>query len=192
MKPDKKSYLFIFLIIAAVILFVVFFPFRPIPDGLPNDYYDRIEVLEDNNVDLYVYSDDIDFNGDYDYFKVFSINDLSHPNSGHMNVLVLDMNKNIQNELATEEQIRRLYEVNFFTIIFVNYESSGSSQYDHFIDFVDLNSDMITFSYDAFGNGFSGSNSGDLPSCQMLMYAILHEIVLIVEENKQMITSNLR
>ncbi len=185
MKQDKRNIFFIFPIIVAIILLVLFFPFRKIPDGVPSDYYDRIDVLNDNDVDLYLYSDEIDFNGDYDYKKVYNFTDLGNPMGSHINVLVIDMKKNIQKELATEEQIARLYETYFFTIMFVNYESSGSSQYSTFIDDIDQDSDMIIFSYDSSGNGYSGSDSGGFPSNQFLMYAILDNIGYIVEENKK-------
>jgi hypothetical protein len=101
-----------------------------------------------------------------------------------MKVLVLDMNKNLQQEFATEEQIQILYEEFGFTIMFANYASSNSTQYDDFIDIGDLESDLIIFTYDAYHNGYSGSISGEFPTNQMLMYAILDNIAYIILENE--------
>ena len=183
MKSNSKFYFLLFPIIILVILFFILFPFRTIPDGIPNDYFENIDVLNDNDVDLYLYSDEIDFNEDYDYIKVFNLNDLSQINGNHINFLVIDMNKNVEMEFASEEEIRRLHELRFFNIIFVNYNTSGSTQYGNFIDLYDMDSDLIIFYYDAFGNSWDGSNAGDLPSKQILMYAIIDNIARIIEEN---------
>jgi len=185
MKSDKSGFLLLVLIGIVVIVFLIVFPFKKIPQGVPNDYYDRINLLDDSGVNLYLYSDDIDFNGDYRYIDVFGWSDVINTSSSHMKVLVLDMNKNLQQEFATEEQIQRLYDEFYFTIIIVNYASSGSTQLEHLIDPVDLESDIIIFSFDANHNQYSGSVSGEFPTNQMLMYAILDNIAYILEENNQ-------
>jgi len=190
MKLFKRYHYFIFPIIVTVILFVISFPFQKIPDGIPdgvpNDYFDRIDVLNDNDVDLFIYSDEIDFDDDYETNKISNFGDLSSANTNHINVLVIDMNKNEQREFSTREQIKELYQLNFFTIMFVNYESSDISQYSSFIGEIgDNDSNIITFEYDADSDTwYGGSMSNESISKQMLMYVILHEISLMVEENK--------
>lgn len=169
--------------LVVIILAFAFFN-KKIPEGVPNDYFDRINIINDSHVNVYLYSDVIDFNDDYQYVKILNWEDLNHSSISSLNVLVLDMNTNIHNELATEEQIEELYEMHKFTIIIVNYASSDSSQFDHLIDAVDLESDLIIFSYDVNHIGYSGSISGEFPTNQMLMYAILDNIAYIIEENK--------
>lgn len=58
-KIMKKSFIIITVlsIVAISIVLLFIFPLHPIPDGLPNDYYERFDVLIDNNIKLYVYSD---------------------------------------------------------------------------------------------------------------------------------------
>lgn len=185
MKASKNSIFLLLLavIVVTIVVIISVFPLKKIPEGIPNDYYDVIKVLNNEGVHLYLYSDDIDFNGDYEYISVTNFENLVNISASHMNVLVLDMNKNVQEAFATEEQIKQLYEDRFFTIIIVNYAYSGSSQLDNFIDVLDLESDMITFGYNAYGSKNIGSLSGELPTLQILMYSILHEIKITIGEN---------
>lgn len=172
--------------IGAIVGLLVFgLLYRRIPEGIPNDYYERIDLLNENHVNMYVYSDEIDFNGDYRPIPVSYIGQLPHFTNGQMNVLVLDMNKNLEVAFATEEQLTQLYEVYSYIVIIVNYASSNSTQFDDFIDMADLESDMIMFYYDAYHSEQIGSVSGEFPSDQMLMYAILHQVSMILEENDQ-------
>jgi hypothetical protein len=190
MKLVKRYHYFIFPIIVTVILFVVSFPFQKIPDGIPDgvpiDYFDRIDVLNDNDVDLFIFSDEIDFDDDYETIQISNYGDLSSANTNHVNVLVIDMNKNVQMPFSTRQQIKELYKLNFFTIMFVNYESSDISQYSSFIGEIgDNDSGIITFEYDADSDTWYGGSylSGSF-SKQMLMYAIVHDVSLMIEENK--------
>lgn len=182
MKSNKKSYFILLPIVVLIAFLLSLIEFRPIPEGIPNDYYDRIDVLEEYDIRMHVYSDTIDFNGDYEFIPVNHLSDIDLRLNTRMNVLVLDMEKYVQSEFATEEQIRNLYETNGVTIIIVNYFSSNSTQFEDFIDFADVESDMITFGYGENHISEIGSMSGTFPSNQMLMYAILHNIANTLNE----------
>ncbi|MCK7470776.1 MAG: hypothetical protein MZU95_08305 [Desulfomicrobium escambiense] len=139
-------------------------------------------MLEEYNVRMYVYSDTIDFNGDYGFIPVVSLSDIDTTFHSPMNVLVLDMEKYTQTEFATEEQIRQLYEVNGYTLMIVNYARSNSTQFSDFMSAADIQSDFITFGYGVNHIREIGSWNGSFPSNQMLMHAISHNIANTLKE----------
>lgn len=184
MKISNRTGIFIVFGIGAIVslLFFSLLHWR-VPEGVPSDYYERIDQLNENRVNMYVYSDEIDFNGDYHPILVSNVGQLPHFTDGRMNILVLDMNKNRDDAFATEEQLTQLYAVYSYIVIIVNYASSNSTQFDDFIDVTHLESDMIVYYYDQYHGEQNGSVSEAFPSDQMLMYAILHQVSMILTEN---------
>jgi len=183
-KTSTFGIIIIFLVIGITAWFLISnFSFTTYPEGVPNDYYDRIDLLEDNDIKLYVYSNNIDFNDDYEYISVSNLFSLSAIINDYGNFLVIDMNKYKISEFTTEEEIQYLYNVKKITIFIVNYASSESDQLINFVDDRDFDSDLIIYSYDSSLTNYTATNSGDFPTDQMLMYAILDQIAYIIEEN---------
>ena len=151
-----------------------------IPDGLPIDYFENIQLVEASHVEIYVYSDTIDFNGDCAYIPVTTLAELPIESSDAMRVLVLDMNKSVEDEFATPQQLDRLFEDDGYQIFIVNYESSASLRYDGLMDRSHTYSDLIQFTHDVYGNDTIGSMSGDVPTEDHLMYFIIHGIKMIL------------
>ncbi|MFA5006466.1 MAG: hypothetical protein WC509_03235 [Candidatus Izemoplasmatales bacterium] len=185
MKDNKsRYYLFLIPLIALIVFVISLIDFRPVPEGVPNDYYDRIDLVEKYDVNLFVYSDVIDFNDDILFKRISSMSDLDILNFSLMNVLVIDMNKYVLSEFASEEEIRQLYEVRGVTLMIVNYASSNSEQLEDFINPADVDSDLIIFGYAVDHVQDIGSIIGTFPSNQMLMYAILHQISNTLKEQR--------
>lgn len=156
--------------------------FTTIPEGVPDDYYERIETIEENEATIYVYSDNINFNDDYEYENVNSFLDLTDVESDYKSFLVIDMEKYKDREFATEEEIEVLYSIKKVCIIIVNYSNSGSDQLLNLISDSDYESDLIVFMFDSAYTEKTITNSGEFPTNQMLMYAILHQVSMIIED----------
>ncbi len=179
MKTFTALVLVSIIAISIVLLFV--FPLHPIPKGVPNDYYERFDVLIDHNVNLYVYSDEINFNDDIQYNKVFHINEV--PFSSENNTfIIIDMNKyNNDTDFASESEIKQYYEDYKVNIVFVNYRSSDSELLIDFIDSRDLESDLIIYGYDKYNVSTKGSVDDQFPSSQMMMYAVIDQIAYLIQ-----------
>jgi len=176
---DKKIVFFVFIIIIAVIIYLAL-PVYRIPDGVPADYFERISLIEDTKSKVFLYSDDIDFNGDLDIIKVNNIDDIPLLNLSDNRFLIIDMNKYDSNEFGTAQEIENLYRNQCFYIIIVNNKTSRSGELNQL--FADGSSDLITLTFDAcHGNYYTETNNGELPSFQILMYAILDKIGYIIE-----------
>lgn len=165
--------------ISIVLLFV--FPLHPIPDGLPNDYYERFDVLLDNNIKLYLYSDEIDFNDDIQYHTISDIDEV--PISSTLKTfIIVDMNKyNNDSDFASELEIQKYYEDYRVGIVFINYMSSHSELLTDFIESSDFESDLILYGYDKYNVATKGSVTDEFPSHQMMMYAIIDQIAYLIE-----------
>lgn len=181
MKNQGTFLVVVFIVIMAAIIYLNL-PFNRIPDGIPADYFDRIELIEDSDATVYVYSDTIDFNGDYNPIQVNSIDDIPLNRFFLKNFLVIDMNKYTAEEFGTAEEIDYLYRNQCFYILIVDNGSSESTELNQIIDSLNTDSDLITLNFTACHDSyFNNTLSGDLPSHQMMMYAILDEIGRIIE-----------
>lgn len=137
-------------------------------------------MIEDRKSKIFLYSDDIDFNGDLETIKVNSIDDISLLNSSDHSFLIIDMNKYDSNEFGTAQEIDNLYRNYCFHIIIVNNKTSRSGELNQL--FTDGSSDLITLTFDVCrGNYYTETNNGELPSFQILMYAILDKIAYTLE-----------
>ena len=165
----------ILLVIACIGILIFVFPLRTIPDGVPNDYFDRIDIIEENDLEIYVYSDDIDFNNDLKIFKIFDINELSK-SKNYQRVIVIDMNKYNNDSFATEEELLSYYQDYKTTIIFVNYHKSHSNLLNDFLQQDFLESDLIIYGYEKNHTAIQGTVSSEFPNNQALMYAIIHQL----------------
>lgn len=184
MKKNHFKYI-IYIVIAIVIAIGVRIIFLSrIPEGVPNNYFSRIQVLEDNDVQLYVFSDVINFNNDYEYTYINHTYEINETEKTYKNVLIIDMNKYLVDPFINEEELLNLYNVELFTIVIVNYYSSHSNQLTDFVNVLDRDSDCIFYSYTINYVKTTGSVSGEIPTNQMLMYAILDNLAYIMEENK--------
>jgi hypothetical protein len=168
--------------IAIIVAFVL--PIKKIPDGLPNDYYDIISTIKKSEANIYVYSNTIDFNEDYESQNILSVEGLPEWRYGVKNFLVIDMEKYTSDDFATQNQIEDLYNHQCYYVLIVNNGSSNSTILENFIDPADSSSDLITYTYDqCHMNHYTGVALDDFPSHQMIMYAILDEIKRIIDES---------
>jgi hypothetical protein len=188
LQSEKTDFGYTLVIVGVVVTIAIIFAFvlpnKKIPDGLPNDYYDIISTIEKSKANIYVYSDTIDFNEDYESINILSVEGLPDWRYGVKNFLVIDMEKYTSEDFATEEQIEDLYNVQCYYVLIVNNGSSNSTTLENFIDPDDSSSDLITYTYDqCHVNHYTGVALDDFPSHQMIMYAILDEIKRIVDES---------
>ncbi|MFH1692653.1 MAG: hypothetical protein ABH890_00055 [Bacillota bacterium] len=168
-----------FIIIIGIAIFLSL-PFNRIPDGVPANYFERIELVEDTDANVYVYSDAIDFNGDFNPISVTNIDEIPLNHFLDYNFLIIDMNVYDEDEFGTVDQIDGLYKVQCFYIIIVNNGDSQSTELNQL--FTDSSSNLITLSYDTcHGSYYTETNVGEFPSFDMLMYAILDKMCYIIE-----------
>lgn len=186
MKNNRYWYIGMILLFIAgfYLLFTVLSPLNHIPEGIPNDYYDIISDIEESDYNLYVYSDTIDFNHDYAAINFESYDALSQSGVQNQNVLVIDMDKFVDNEFTTEDNIINLYQEQCYHVIIVNYKSSNSSQLQDLIEPEYYDYDFITLTYDhCHINHYSQVINNDFDSNQFLMYAILDETHRIISKS---------
>ncbi len=178
------------LIVVTVLLIALYFiflfpPEKNPPLGIPMDYFDIIKSIEETRANVYVYSDDFDFNEDYSPIYITSIDQIQGGSSSPHNFLVIDMNKYKNDEFGTLNQIDFLYKSRNFHIIIVNNKEANSSLLNDLMDPRDYDSDLITLTltpqHDVY---YSGSDVGGFPNNQILMYSILDTINNIIEEHE--------
>ena len=185
-KKNISGVLIVPIVLLIALYFIFFFPPEKNPPlGIPMDYFDIINSIEDKRANVYVYSDDFDFNDDFNPMYITSIDQIQVGYSSPHNFLVIDMNKYKNDVFGTLNQIDYLYKNRYFHIIIVNNKEANSSLLNDLMDPRDYDSDLITLTFtpqhDLF---YSGSDVGGFPNKQILMYSILHTIDNIIEEQE--------
>ena len=165
MNKNRSNNILIYIILAivAIVSVAILLSINNIPNGLPNDYFDKIETLKNEHINIYMYSDEIDLNNDYNYVTVVSSSDII-VNTGYNHVLIIDMHKFNEFPFISEENLEFMYHFNHLTII------------ANFIDFTFKDSDLIVYSYDSTHTPIKGSVDGTFETKAMLNYAIINEI----------------
>ncbi len=184
MKNKRSGFTIVPIVLLLALYFIFFFPpDKNPPTGIPNNYFDIIEDIEEESANVYVYSDTLDFNEDYTPIFITSIQQVQGGSTSPHNFLIIDMEKYDTNEFGTLEQINYLYRERFFHILIVNNKKSNSTFLDDLIDYQDRDSDLITLTFTPLRDVFySGSNSGEIPNNQILMYSILFAINQVIVE----------
>ncbi len=174
----------VFLTIAFVLLLSLN-PFsKKIPEGLPLNYYDRIEILEDYDTNIYIYSDVIDLNEHYGFFELNSIN----PTSGYQSdttFIIIDMNKFIEN-YDDASNIEALFNSTCSYIVIANYHSSNTNYVIDFYELTDKDSDLVFYKNNELceSDFNKHSFSDSFPSIVYLNYAIFDTISRIYGEQE--------
>ncbi len=172
---------FIGIVIALMLLFI--FPINKIPKGIPADYFDRINLIEKNGISVYMYSDEIDFNGDLEAIKISSIDAILPVKADGIKVIVIDMKKEHDYSFSSEDDLEYYYKNLGYFIFIVNYDFAESQEYSSIIDIRYRDSDLIILGhYLDDGTNYISKVSSDLTQKQILMYAILDHIGYIQEE----------
>lgn len=175
----KKISLFIIVITAIAAFLVVHIKNSSnIPEGVPNNYFENIDAVEQMGYEIYVYSDHIDFNQDLAYTNITDINQIPVENN-YNNVLIIDMNKYSNDDFATSEEISTYFSDYKTSILIVNYDNSNSNLLKDFIDPGFYESDLISYTYDQYHVAQIGCLSSAIPSEQSLMYSITHHLKLL-------------
>jgi hypothetical protein len=184
-KNNIGGFFTITVVLLLALYFIFFFPPKKNPPlGIPMDYFDIINSIEEKHANVYIFSDDFDFNEDYTPIYITSIDQIPGGTSNPYNFLIIDMNKYKNDEFGTLDQINYLYRIRYFHILILNNKKSNSSLLNDLMDPRDIDSDLITLTFtpqhDVY---YSGSDVGGFPNNQILMYSILFTIDNIIEEN---------
>ncbi|MFA5471689.1 MAG: hypothetical protein WCZ00_02475 [Acholeplasmataceae bacterium] len=179
-----KRYLFLITVIIMSVVFILVYtqlPYKRIPNGLPADYFDIIDKIEDTNANVYVYSDKLNFNDDFHPKFISKVSEIELNRFNEKNFLVIDMDKYNSKSLGTIEEIDQIYKNQCFYILLINYGSSDSTKFDELLTDNSKSSDLITLTYSACHSSYhieyfsSGFSSNDI-----LMYAILDKISMLI------------
>jgi hypothetical protein len=182
----KKQGVNAFTIIGFILAFMVLIFYSPfekkVPEGLPTDYYDHIENLENNKVKIYIYSDVINLNNHYEYTKLTTLSSSTVLSTNPDSFIVIDMNK-YKNEYEDSRFLDSLTTYSCSYFIFVNLSSSDINYSFESIDETEMDSDIIFYKNNEKCNtDFSSlSFTGGFPNDIFLNYIIIDTISKILD-----------
>lgn len=125
LKKEPPNTIGFALVITLIIIAYFIFPIGPkVPVGLPKNYYNVINELEESKTNVYVYSDVITFNNDLNYTSLSSLDQFIQDNS-YPTYIVIDINKYIE-DYDTVDKIEELYKLGKYNIVLAYNHSSNN------------------------------------------------------------------
>jgi hypothetical protein len=183
MANNKYAFIFPVAVVILVILVLIIPLDKKPPLGIPADYYDIINHIESEEANVYVISETINFNDDYQSINITNPYSIPMSLSTNPKFVVIDMNTYNNFDIDYDEYISELYNDYCYNIIIVNYEYSNSLKLKNLVEASDAESNLITLSFlSCGGDPYKSINSSDFPSELFLQYAILHKISSLINQ----------
>ena len=172
----KKEY---WLIVTGGILIVLMIfwvaPYFTQPVGVPLDFYDISNDLEESNMEIYYIGNNTPLNERVSYTKKNSVLDIPLYNNNPYKAVIIDFNESVTLSEEEVSRIESLYLEECYYIILINY--AGNELAD-LIDDNDLHKDFIFLDYTTCGD-FYLSTSVDFPEDveqQTIQYIITNQL----------------
>lgn len=172
---DGKRILVLILTLISVILIFTLVNFFSNPIGVPLDYYDLSDNLNNSNMAIYYKGNNTPFNRRVSYNEINSILDVSLETTSPLNALIIEFDDSTQLTDSDVEHIETLYHDNCFYIVLINYHGS---KLNHLIDSNDTNKPFIFLDYTMCGD-FYFSSSIDFPeenTYENIQYTITQQL----------------
>lgn len=185
-KSRSVTSIFIGVGLIILALYVLFnYPKSDIPEGVPKNYYDRIDILDEAKAEFYLLSDQIHFRDDLYPTRVSHIDDIPLSRGSRYQFIIIDSNYMVDKGHDYLESLQTLYNDYCYYVFIVNYKDSGSTEFDSMLDEFTRDSNFITLTFTTCdGIYYQGYNSTGFPSYNHLMYGILDAAARIIEESE--------